>query len=111
MWRAMLAILEGRYDDAERVTAEGAAIGRAADDANAETPFEVQRLDLHFQRGRVDEADLAAFERRVRTSPAEAGWRAWLADIHLLRGDEAAAGASSSGPCPRFRRSRATPTG
>src|SRR5216117_1597473 len=44
MWLAMLALLGGRLEEAWRLSAEGARIGRAANDENAQVLFEVQSM-------------------------------------------------------------------
>jgi len=87
MWRAMLALMAGRLDEAERHSQEGDRIGRAARDRNAELLFAVQRLAIRNAADRLTEADLTAIEERARSSPAGAAWRAWAASIALGRGD------------------------
>ncbi len=87
MWRAMLALMAGRLDEAARFSGEGERIGRAARDSNAELLFTVQRLAIRYAGGTLTEADRAAIEERARSSPAGAAWRTWAASIALGRGD------------------------
>jgi tetratricopeptide (TPR) repeat protein len=88
MWRSMLAGLAGSFAEAERLTEEGAAIGRAAGDDNAGLLFEVQRLSWRFLQGRLADDEVAAIERRAAGSAADTAWRGWLAKVHAQRSDE-----------------------
>jgi DNA-binding SARP family transcriptional activator len=87
MWRAMLALMAGRLDEAERLSQEGERIGAAARDRNAALLFAVQRLAIRHAGGELTAADRAAIERGARSSPAGAAWRVWAASIALDRGD------------------------
>jgi hypothetical protein len=87
MWRAALALLEHRLDDARRFRDEGARIGRAAHDANAELLFEVQRNGIASAAGQVTDEDYARMQERTEHSPAEGAWRAALLSRALIRGD------------------------
>ena len=51
MWRATLALLGDRPDEAQRLSEEGARIGRAAHDENAELLFGVQRRSIRIVGG------------------------------------------------------------
>jgi hypothetical protein len=88
MWRAMLAGFAGELAEAERLTEEGAAIGRAAGDDNAELLFEVQRLSWRFLQCRLTDDEVTAIERRAAASAAGTAWRGWLAKVHAQRSDE-----------------------
>ena len=89
MWLAMLAMLAGRLDEAWRLSAEGARIGRAANDENARVLFEVQSTTIKVAQGRpLVATDRAAAERGARR-PAGGAWRAWLAMLAFDRGDTA----------------------
>jgi DNA-binding SARP family transcriptional activator len=88
MWRASLALLGHRLDEARRLSEEGARIGREAHDANAELLFEVQRNGIASAAGRVTDEDYARMQRRTEHSPAGGAWRAALLSRSLIRGDE-----------------------
>ena len=86
MWRASLALLAHRLDEAERLSDEGARIGREAHDDNAELLFEVQRNCLDGATGRTTEQGDARMRRRAESSPAGGAWRAALLARTLARG-------------------------
>lgn len=54
--RAMRAIMQGRFDDAEALAAEAGAIAARVDDANAGFALACQRMGLLMAAGRLDEA-------------------------------------------------------
>ena len=87
MWRAMLALMAGRLDEAQRFAEEGERIGQAAGDRNAALLFQVQRLAVRYAADRLTDADVAEIEEVARRSPAGAAWRMWATAIALLRGD------------------------
>jgi hypothetical protein len=94
MWRASLALLAHRLDEAERLSGEGARIGRHAHDDNAELLFEVQRNCLDGAACRMTDEWDARMRRRAERSPARGAWRAALLARTLVRGDvETVAGA------------------
>ena len=88
MWRATLAILEGRYADAEQLIAELAG----AREPNAKLYAEIQTYALEWNRGRFDTIDEAPLERE-RGRPAEYAYRAGFAWVLANQGrpDEARA--------------------
>jgi len=87
MWRAMLALMAGRLDEAGRLSEEGERIGRAAQDVNAALLFGVQRRAIRAAAGTLSDDDLAAVHEGSRISPAAPAWRTWAAGIMLSRGD------------------------
>ena len=89
LWRAMLALLAGRLDDAARLSEEGERIGRAARDENAALLFEIQRFAIRHAAGRLSGDDHEVILRRAERRPPGAAWRTWLASIALGRGDVA----------------------
>jgi DNA-binding SARP family transcriptional activator len=91
LWRAMLALLGGRLDEAERLIEEGARIGRMAGDENAALLFGVQRLAIRHFTGRLTGEEHAEIVRGSEHRPPGAAYRVWLADIALGRGDIAGA--------------------
>jgi hypothetical protein len=84
MWRSTLAILEGRFADAE------ALVDTLGGDPNAELYAEIQRYGLAWARERFDLADPDPIEREAGR-PAEYAYRAGWAWILCLDGrpDEA----------------------
>jgi tetratricopeptide (TPR) repeat protein len=90
MWRAALALLGHRLDEARRFREEGARIGREAHDDNAELLFEVQRNGILSAARQVSDEDIARMQKRVEQSPAGGAWQAALLSRLLLRGDERA---------------------
>jgi DNA-binding SARP family transcriptional activator len=87
MWRAMLALLAGRLEEAQRLSDEAERIGRAVHDANAALLLGVQRRAIRNAAGTLSDADVAAVHEGGQTSPAGAAWRTWGAEISLVRGD------------------------
>jgi DNA-binding SARP family transcriptional activator/tetratricopeptide (TPR) repeat protein len=79
MWRASLATLEGRFAEAERLIAEGAAIGREAQDDNAALYAELQQFAVDITRGRLPDIEGArstarrGAPRSTPTGPARRG--------------------------------------
>ena len=85
MWRATLAILEGRFADAEAVI-ERLAADR---DPNARLYAEIQTYMLHWNRDRFDLMDTAPIERESGR-PAEYAYRAgysWMLAMQGRRDD------------------------
>ena len=75
MWRAMLALMAGRLDEAKRLSQEGERIGRAARDRNAALLFHrpaprdpQRRRPAHRGRPGRDRGRRAAFARRRRVA-------------------------------------------
>jgi DNA-binding SARP family transcriptional activator/tetratricopeptide (TPR) repeat protein len=91
MWRATLATMAGRLDQAALLVEEGARVGRLAHDENAALLFDMQRMTLDVARDRLSPADRAAVEQRARSSAARGAWKAWLLVLSLERGDAGAA--------------------
>jgi hypothetical protein len=94
MWRASLALLAHRLDEAEELSGEGARIGHHAHDDNARLLFEVQRNCIDGASGRRTDEGEARMRRRAENSPASGAWRAALLARTLARsGTERGAGA------------------
>jgi DNA-binding SARP family transcriptional activator len=87
MWQATLALLANRLEEAQRLSEEGARIGRSAHDENAELLFEVQRNGINGAAGRMGDEDYERIRRRADRSPAGGAWRAFLLARTILRGD------------------------
>lgn len=92
VWRATIAILEGRLEAARRLESEALALGRRAQDSNAELFFRiVDSYHLPMEEGRVLDADLEFQREGVAKSAASAAYRVGVARILAERGvlDEA----------------------
>ncbi len=87
LWRAMLALVAGRLEEAERLSREGDRIGRTAHDENAALLFEVQRLAIRQSAGSLTSEDHELIRRRSKDRPPGPAWRAWTATTALNRGD------------------------
>ncbi|HSJ73847.1 MAG TPA: hypothetical protein VK904_05980, partial [Miltoncostaeaceae bacterium] len=88
LWRATLALLGGRLDEAQRLSEQGARIGRLAHDENAELLFGVQRRSIRMSGGDLpDEDDHAMIGRSIERSPARCAWRAARALWATVSGD------------------------
>jgi len=86
MWRAMLATLAERLDDAAILVDEGTRIGRLAHDENAAFLFDMQRLTIRAARGELAAPDWEDIQRlSARPSTPGGAWTAWL--VVLLLGD------------------------
>jgi hypothetical protein len=85
-WRAMLAELEGRFDDTRRLSAEARATGARASDRNADLFADLIGWWSDLEQGRDADRWRALIEQRVaRRSPATA-YRCGLAYHHALSG-------------------------
>ncbi len=89
--RASRAILDGRFDDAERLATEAFHLGQAAGQPDADLFLSVQRLQIAFERGL-----LGRWERPLRialTRDPDSWWflRSWQARCAVARGDDAKA--------------------
>ena len=87
LWRAALALLAGRLDEAKHLSDEGESIGIAAHDENAALLFETQRNAINAAMGRVSPADTASMRWRAEHSPASGAWGAALGMRSLAEGD------------------------
>jgi len=88
-WRAMLALLQGRFADAERLGEEARRVGEGAGEPNAAFFHWVQRTALEFERGEpvLRDSDLELIDDRIRRSPASAAWRAGTIRFMAASGD------------------------
>jgi len=89
-WRTMRAMLDGRFDDAERYSAQ--MVDEAGDDINAKSAHMCQLFILRRDQGRLEEARLLP-EAAVKKTPGLLTFRAMiaLADAELGRTEEARA--------------------
>jgi DNA-binding SARP family transcriptional activator len=79
MWRAGLALMAGRQDEAARLGEEALALGKRADDPNAALFVEIQRLWGGAEPARFTERQLADIEAAMASSPAPWAWMTGLA--------------------------------
>lgn len=89
-WRTMRALLDGRFDDAERYSAQ--MVEEAGDDINAKSAHMCQLFILRRDQGRLEEARLLP-EAAVKKTPGLLTFRAMiaLADAELGRIEDAQA--------------------
>jgi DNA-binding SARP family transcriptional activator len=87
---AMLALMEGRFDEAERLVAETLAIGERTESWNALVSQRLALFVLHRAQGRLRELE-ETIDRSVREYPSLPRFRAALAHLHAELGREPAA--------------------
>ncbi|HEV8573309.1 MAG TPA: AAA family ATPase [Dehalococcoidia bacterium] len=91
-FRAMIAILEGRFEEADRLIQQS-QLDRQTLLGGAENQFlGAQIFTLRNQRGQLNLNDLAAVAHFASLYPAVPAWRAALAFIHSELGNHAEAG-------------------
>ena len=90
VWRAMLAMLAGRLDEAERLATDAVASGIRPDGITAPQYYAIQLLAVRREQLRIGELEAQAREL-VASNPARPAWRAGLATVLLDTGrpDEA----------------------
>ena len=92
-WRATLALMDGRLEEAERLTHEALAIGQRAQSQNAVVDFTVQMSELRREQWRLD--DLRGLESTIRSYaeqyPLVPSWRPLLALLACDLGDHGGA--------------------
>jgi tetratricopeptide (TPR) repeat protein len=90
---SILALYEGRLDDAERLIERSRRIGERAERYNAELSYDLQRFWLRFEQGRLEEVgdEILLASARYQSYPT---WSCLLPyfQIHMGLSDEAAAG-------------------
>ena len=81
-YRSTIALLDGRFDESERLARQALAIGERAQDQNAMVFFNVQIVTLRGLQGRSAEVE-ANVKGMVEKSPAGAkGWQATMAKLY-----------------------------
>jgi DNA-binding SARP family transcriptional activator len=80
LWRAMLALLAGSFDRAERLAAEALAAGAPAEAVTVSQYYAIQVLGIRRDQGRMGELEAAA-RKMVEENPARPAWRAALATL------------------------------
>ena len=84
VFRTMVALVEGRLDEAERLSGHALALGRRAQSGPAEIYYAAHRYTLCLERGRPAEAEtvLVEIHRRYRLPL----FRCWLANLQVRIG-------------------------
>jgi tetratricopeptide (TPR) repeat protein len=90
VWRAMRALCDGRFDDAERLANDAFAAGRRLRESDAAQFQTVQLFFCRVDQGRAGEME-EPFKRFVRDFPTLPGWRAGLAFLYCEAGRESEA--------------------
>jgi hypothetical protein len=81
LWAAVEAMLAGRYDDVERLSAEAEEAGVRAGDRNAELFAGMVRFCAQLQREAFDETDIEFVRNKIANSPVGVAYRgsyAWI---------------------------------
>jgi hypothetical protein len=89
IWRATLAVLEGRLDEARELAERARDLGRLAGDANAEVLFQIHRFMRWLADERYEEwtgEALAFTEEKVKRSPAGLAYLAGIATVFAATG-------------------------
>jgi tetratricopeptide (TPR) repeat protein len=91
VWRATLAALDGRFEEAQRLADQARSEGARAGDANADLFAEMLGHFTRILTRRFADMDLEFVEDKVASSPAAASYRTSLVWIQAERGqlDEA----------------------
>ncbi|MFZ0091613.1 MAG: tetratricopeptide repeat protein, partial [Solirubrobacteraceae bacterium] len=92
VWRAMIAVVDGRLDAAERDASAAVSSGIRAEGVTAPQYYAIQMLEIRREQARMGELEASAREL-VAANPHRAAWRAGLAMLLLETGrlDEARA--------------------
>ena len=85
--RTLRALLDGRFEEAERLAQQALAIGQVVQDPNVAQSFGAQMGTLRREQGRVREVE-AAVKGFVTQYPAVPAWRAGLAFVYSEVGRE-----------------------
>ena len=75
LWAATEAMLAGRYDDVERLSAEAEQAGLSAGDRNAAVLASIVRFCARLEREAFNETDLAFVKDKIANSPAGIAYR------------------------------------
>ncbi|MGI8715237.1 MAG: ATP-binding protein [Solirubrobacteraceae bacterium] len=80
VWRAMLALLDGRLDEADRLSTEALSSGILPDGVTASQYHAIQLLGIRREQARMGELETNVREL-VATNPNRPAWRAALATL------------------------------
>jgi DNA-binding SARP family transcriptional activator/tetratricopeptide (TPR) repeat protein len=87
LWAAVEAMLAGRYDDLERLSAEAEEAGLRAGDRNAMLFAGMTRFCAQLARGAFEETDVAFVEDKIANSAVGVAYRSSYAWILAGRGE------------------------
>jgi class 3 adenylate cyclase/tetratricopeptide (TPR) repeat protein len=99
-WRAMLAVVEGRFDEARRLADEAREVGERAGDANARIYWDLIAWHADFEQRRDLDAWVPVLEAGIARRNAAGAFRCALAKLHAVMGrtDEAKRTLEELGP-------------
>jgi hypothetical protein len=95
-WRCVLAQLDGRLDDAERLAGEAFALREPLATRDAETVLAGQLFTIRRAQGRLAEL-LPAVTQATEASPALTAWRAAVPMLRVAAGEHDAARSALAG--------------
>jgi tetratricopeptide (TPR) repeat protein len=78
VWRAMLALLDGRLEESERLAASALAIGNRSDAVTAPQYYAIQLMGIRREQARMGELE-APLRAMIDANPARPAWRGALA--------------------------------
>ncbi len=87
LWKSVEAMIDGRYDDAERLSAEAEEAGVRAGDRNAKLFADMVRFCAQIEREAFDEIDIDFVQDKVANSPAGIAYRGSYSWILAGRGE------------------------
>jgi DNA-binding SARP family transcriptional activator/tetratricopeptide (TPR) repeat protein len=87
LWASVRAMLGGRFDDAERLSAEAEEAGLRAGDRNATLFVGLVRFCAQVEREAFDDIDMAFVEDKIANSPAGVAYRGGYTWILAGRGE------------------------
>jgi len=87
VWRAMVALLDGRLDDAETLAADAAAAGVRTESVTAPQYYSIQMLGVRREQDRMGELE-PVLRQAVADNPGRPAWRAGLTTLLCVCGDE-----------------------
>jgi DNA-binding SARP family transcriptional activator len=91
LWSAVEAMLAGRYDDVDRLSAQAEQAGRRAGDRNSELFAGMVRFCARLERGAFEEIDVEFIEDKIANSPVGVAYRSSYTWILAGRGERARA--------------------
>jgi DNA-binding SARP family transcriptional activator/tetratricopeptide (TPR) repeat protein len=80
VWRTMLALLDGRLADADRLAADALSSGIAPEGVTAPQYYAIQLLAIRREQARMGELEVAA-RQMVASNPLRLAWRSGLATL------------------------------
>ena len=86
LWAAMLAVMRGRYDEAERLTMQVVPIAQRSQNLNVTGSLAAQVTEIRWAQGRMVELEPLILQQLERT-PNVRAWEATLALVYLEAGD------------------------